>query len=252
MVSIKSSREIELMKIAGNVVATIFEEVQPLLKSGVTTLAISQKAEEIMLAHGCKSSSKGYYGYPEAICISVNDTLVHGIPSEHIRLREGDIVSLDVVVNYKGYHADAARTYGVGVISPRARKLIEDTEGSWNYAVSKIHEGAHLGDISHAIQEYCESRGYSLPRDFTGHGIGSSMHEDPSIPNTGIEGTGIVLKSGMTLAIEPMVAMGKPAVRILGDGWTAKMKDGALCSHYENTIVVTKEGFEIITKKEIN
>lgn len=247
MVTTKSPREIALMREAGKVVALIFEEVKPLLKAGVTTLEISSKAEEIMLAHNCKSSSKGYYGYPAAICVSVNDTLVHGIPSKHIKLRDGDIVSLDVVVNYQGYHADAARTYAVGNISLKAQKLIEDTEAGWNYAASKIHAGAHLGDISNAIQEYLESRGYSLPTDFTGHGIGHSMHEDPSIPNTGTKGTGIILEEGMTLAIEPMVAMGKPQVRVLGDGWTAKMKDGSLACHYENTVVVTKEGYEILT-----
>ncbi len=248
MVITKSAREIALMKEAGHVVALIFEEVKPLIVSGATTLQISEKAEQIMIEHGCKSSSKGYYGYPEAICVSVNDTLVHGIPSKNIHLKEGDIVSLDVVVNYKGYHADAARTYPVGTISEKAENLIKVTEEAWNYAASKIHEGAYLGDVSHAIQDYCESRGYSLPRDFTGHGIGRSMHEDPSIPNTGVAHTGLILKSGMTLAIEPMVACGKPATRVLGDGWTAKMKDGQLCAHYENTVVVTETGYEIITK----
>lgn len=244
----KSSREIALMKEAGHVVMEVFKGVEPLIKNGIDTLTISQEAEKIMLAHGAKSSSKGYYGYPGAICVSVNDTLVHGIPSKKIILHDGDIVSLDVVVNKNGYHADACRTYAVGVISEKAQRLIDDTTKAWNYAASKIKSGVRLGDISNAIQTYLESRGYSLPTEFTGHGIGRSMHEDPSIPNVGEAGTGPILMEGMTLAIEPMVAIGKPEVRILGDGWTAKMKDGSLSAHYENTIVVTESGYELITE----
>lgn len=252
MIIRKSARELDVMRQAGHIVALVFEGIEPLMVSGVTTLDISKKAEEIILANRAIPASKGYYGYPEAICVSVNETLVHGIPSKHIHLRDGDIVSCDVVVKYNGYHADACRTYKVGTVSDKASKLIEDTEAAWYYAASKIHEGAHLGDVSHAIEEYLESRGYSLPEEFTGHGIGAKMHEDPSIPNKGKEGTGPILLEGMTLAIEPMVAMGSPKVRILGDGWTAKMKDGQLSAHYENTVVVTKDGYEIITKKKEN
>lgn len=237
------------MREAGNIVALVFEGIAPMMKSGVSTLEISQKAEEIIIAHGGTAASKGYYGYPEAICVSVNDTLVHGIPSKHIILKEGDIVSCDVVVKYHGYHGDACRTYRVGVVTDKADKLINDTEKAWYYAASKIHEGAHLGDVSNAIQTYLEERGYSLPEEFTGHGIGSKMHEDPSIPNKGVAGTGPILLEGMTLAIEPMVSAGRPQVRILGDGWTAKMRDGSLSAHYENTVLVTKNGYEILTKK---
>lgn len=248
MIIVKSPREIELMKEAGHVVALVFETLRPMLKAGVTTLELDQKAEEVIRSHGCIPTFKGYGGFPGAICISVNETLVHGIPSNKIVLRDGDIVSLDVGATYHGYCGDACRTYPVGVISERADRLIKTTKQSFFEGVSKVKKGAHLGDVSHAIQVFNESHGYSLPTDYTGHGIGSHLHEDPSIPNVGKEGTGPVLQIGMCLAIEPMVAEGKPQVRVLGDEWTAKMKDGKLSAHYENTIVVTEEGYEVLTK----
>ena len=238
------------MRYAASVVVKVFKTLKPMLKSGVSTLELDELAEKVMIENGCKSSSKGYYDFPGAICISVNDTLVHGIPSKKIILKEGDIVSLDVVVNYKGYHADACRTYPVGIIKENAKRLIEVTKESFFEGVSKVHDGAHLGDVSEAIQKYNESHGYSVSKDYTGHGIGSSMHEDPVIPNYGIAGTGPILKEGMTLAIEPMVCEGKSATRVLNDGWTAKTKDGKLSCHYENTIVVTKDGYEILTMDE--
>lgn len=250
MIKIKSSREIELMKQAAEVVKKVFKALKPMCKSGVSTQELDVLAEKVMLENDSKSSSKGYYGFPGAICISVNETLVHGIPSKKIILKEGDIVSLDVVVNYKGYHADACRTYPVGIIKDNAKRLIEVTKESFFEGISKVHDGAHLGDVSEAIQKYNESHGYSVSRDYTGHGIGSSMHEDPSIPNHGVAGTGPILKAGMTLAIEPMVCEGKPATRVLGDGWTAKTKDGKLSCHYENTILVTESGCEILTMDE--
>ena len=238
------------MRYAANVVVKVFKTLKPMLKSGVSTLELDELAEKVMIENGCKSSSKGYYDFPGAICISVNDTLVHGIPSKKIILKEGDIVSLDVVVNYKGYHADACRTYPVGIIKENAKRLIEVTKESFFEGVSKVHDGAHLGDVSEAIQKYNESHGYSVSKDYTGHGIGSSMHEDPVIPNHGTAGTGPILKEGMTLAIEPMVCEGKSATRVLNDGWTAKTKDGKLSCHYENTILVTKDGYEILTMDE--
>ena len=238
------------MRYAASVVVKVFKTLNPILKSGVSTLELDELAEKVMIENGCKSSSKGYYDFPGAICISVNDTLVHGIPSKKIILKEGDIVSLDVVVNYKGYHSDACRTYPVGIIKENAKRLIEVTKESFFEGVSKVHDGAHLGDVSEAIQKYNESHGYSVSKDYTGHGIGSSMHEDPVIPNYGIAGTGPILKEGMTLAVEPMVCEGKSATRVLNDGWTAKTKDGKLSCHYENTIVVTKDGYEILTMDE--
>ena len=238
------------MKYAASVVVKVFKALKPMCRSGVTTLELDEMAEKVMIENGCKSSSKGYYGFPGAICISVNETLVHGIPSNKIRLKEGDIVSLDVVANYKGYHADACRTYPVGIISDNAKRLIEVTKASFFEGVSKVHDGAYLGDVSEAIQKYNESHGYNVSKDYTGHGIGSSMHEDPSIPNYGKAGTGPILKEGMTLAIEPMVLEGRAETRVLGDGWTAKTKDGKLACHYENTILVTKSGYEILTMDE--
>jgi len=247
MIIVKSLREIEVMREAGQIVALVFEGLKPMIKPGVTTQELNDEAERIILEHGGSCPCKGYYDYPAAICVSVNDTLVHGIPSKKIKLREGDIVSLDVVAKYHGYCGDACRTYGVGIVKENAQRLMQVTEESFFAAAKLIKPGVHLGDISHAIQEYNESHGYSLPREFTGHGIGRSMHEDPSIPNTGVAGTGPILQKGMTLAIEPMVAEGKPQVRILSDGWTAKMKDGKLSCHYENTVVVTEDGYEILT-----
>ena len=252
MINVKSAREIELMRVAGEVVAKVFQALRPMLKSGVTTEDLDLKAEAVIRANGCTPTFKGYGGFPGAICISLNDTLIHGIPSHKIVLHEGDIVSLDVGATYQGYCADACRTYPVGVTTERAMNLVKITEESFFEAMKVVKEGAKLGDISEAIQKYNESRGYSLPVEYTGHGVGKALHEDPSIPNVGKSGTGPTLLAGMTLAIEPMVAEGKPNVRTLGDGWTVKMKDGKLSSHYENTIVVTKDGYEILTTLKEN
>lgn len=248
MIVIKSPREIELMREAGHVVALVFEGLKPLLKAGVNTLALSEKAEEIIRDNGCIPTFKGYGGFPGAICISVNDTLIHGIPSEKIVLHDGDLVSLDVGATYQGYVGDATRTYIIGVAKEKDLHLVKTTRESFFAGVSKIVPGVHLGDVCSLIQQYNEQRGYSLPRDYTGHGVGSHLHEDPSIPNYGKAGTGPILQAGMCLAIEPMVAMGKNATRVLNDGWTVKMKDGKNCAHYENTIVVTENGYEILTK----
>ena len=250
MIIVKSSREIELMKKAGEVVAKVFDALREMLAPGVSTFALNEKAEEIIFSNGCTAPCKGYYGFPSAICVSVNDTLIHGIPSQKIILREGDIVSLDVVACYQGYCADACRTYPVGIITERARRLMEVTKKAFFNGISYAKAGNHLGDIQSAIQKTVESAGYNVARDFTGHGIGKSMHEDPSIPNFGKEGSGPLLQAGMTLAVEPMVLEGKKDTRILGDGWTVKARDGKLTCHYENTIVITENGREIITLTE--
>ena len=248
MITCRSEREIELMRHAGHIVALVFAALEEKTIPGISTQELDEIAERVMLENDSKSASKGYYDYPGAICISVNDTLIHGIPSRKIILKEGDIVSYDVVVNYHGYHADATRTYPVGIISERAKKLIEVTKQSWYEGAKQALPGNHIGDISHAIQTYAESYGYSLPRDYTGHGIGKSMHEDPSIPNFGSAGSGPKILEGMTFAIEPMVNEGRKETRVLGDGWTVKTKDGKLSCHYENTIVVRKDGYEILTE----
>ena len=247
MISCKSQREIELMKEAGRIVALVFEALEKKCVPGISTQELDEIAEKVIIKEGGTSASKGYYGYPGAICISVNETLVHGIPSSHIILHEGDIVSCDVVVKKNGYHADATRTFGVGILSEKAERIKRVTEQSFWNAVKLIKPGIRVGDISHAIQEFNESNGYSVVREYTGHGIGREMHEDPSVPNYGKAGVGPVLMEGMALAIEPMVLEGKKDIRVLGDGWTAKARDGKLTCHYENTVIVTKDGYEIIT-----
>jgi len=248
MIIIKSPREIELMRKAGALTAKVFDVVGPLVKPGVSTLYLSEMAEKVINEGGGEAASKGYGGFPGAICTSVNEVLVHGIPSDKRILTDGDIISLDVVAKLDGYHGDACRTYPVGICKEEKIRLIRVTEECFYNAVSKIHEGAYLGDVEHAIQATAEANGYSLPLEYTGHGIGREMHEDPYIPCYGKEGTGPILKAGMTLAIEPMVMMGKNKLRILNDGWTAVSKDGQPSAHYENTVLVTESGYEILTK----
>ena len=256
MIIVKSPREIELMKEAGRLVAKVFEAVEPHIKPGVSTYELNKIAEEVIYAGGGSCPCKGYYDYPAGTCVSVNDTLIHGIPSKKIILREGDIVSLDVVANLKGYCADATRTFGVGILKESVKQLMQVTKDAFYEGIKQAKPNNHIGDISSAIQQYVESFGYSLARDFTGHGIGRGMHEDPAVPNYGTAGTGALIKPGMTLAIEPMVLEGKKETRVLGDGWTVKSRDGKLTCHYENTIIITEEGNEIITltegEKQIN
>ncbi|MCI2111000.1 MAG: type I methionyl aminopeptidase [Bacilli bacterium] len=248
MIIIKSPREVELMRKAGAVVAKVFDVVGPMVKPGVSTLTLSKKAEEVIRGAGANPSSKGYGGFPEAICASVNEVLVHGIPSDRKILRDGDIVSLDVTAELNGYQGDACRTYAVGICPEEKLRLVKVTEQCFWNGVSHVKEGVRLGDVEHAIQETAESNGYSTPREYTGHGIGREMHEDPYIPDYGEAGTGPVLREGMTLAIEPMVMMGSNKLRTLKDGWTTLSKDGKPSAHYENTLVVTKDGYEILTK----
>ena len=250
MIIVKSSREIELMKEAGKVVAKVFETVEPLIKAGISTYEINRIAEEVIYNAGGTCPCKGYYDYPAGTCVSVNDTLIHGIPSKKIILREGDLVSLDVVACLNGYCADATRTYIVGIAKESVKQILDVCQKAFLEGVKQAKPGNRVGDISSAIQHYVESSGYNVSRDFTGHGIGKSMHEDPSVPNYGIAGTGPLLRPGMALAIEPMILEGKKDTRILGDGWTVKSKDGKLTCHYENTIIITEEGYEIITLTE--
>lgn len=250
MIVIKSPREIELMRKAGSIVAEVFKTLKPMIKPGVSTLELADAAERVITSRGATPTFKGYNGFPGAICISVNDTLIHGIPSKKIILRDGDIVSLDVGATYQGYSGDACRTYPVGICKENALRLVRVTEESFYEAIKVLKDGTPLGDISATIQEYNEKHGYSLPRDYTGHGIGTHLHEDPAIPNYGRKGTGPILRAGMCLAIEPMVAEGKHQTRVLNDDWTVKMKDGKLSAHYENTVVVTMDGCEVLTTYE--
>lgn len=238
------------MKEAGKLVAKVFETVAPLIKPGISTYEINEIAERVIYEGGGTCPCKGYYDYPAGTCVSVNETLIHGIPSKKIILREGDIVSLDVVANLKGYCADATRTFIVGTCKENVRRILDVCTKAFYEGVKQAKPGNRVGDISAAIQHYVESSGYSVARDFTGHGIGKGMHEDPSVPNYGIAGTGPLLQKGMAIAVEPMILEGKKDTRILGDGWTVKSKDGKLTCHYENTIVITEDGYEIITLTE--
>ena len=246
-VIIKSNREIELMKKSGEVMIGLHKLLHEYTKPGISTAELDKIAGRYCKEHGAIPSSKGYDGYPGNICISVNDTLVHGIPSKKIVLKEGDIVTYDCLVTLNGYTTDAARTWPVGNVSEEATKLIKTTERCFFEAVKLIKPGIHLGDVSATIQEVAENEGYSLTDMFTGHGVGREVHEDPYIPNQGKRGHGLILQKGMTLAIEPMVNLGKKDMKIMDDGWTAKTIDGKICSHYENTVVVTENGYEIIT-----
>ncbi|MFA5480910.1 MAG: type I methionyl aminopeptidase [Bacilli bacterium] len=247
MIIVKSPREVALMREAGAIIVQVFNRLSEIIRPGLSTKALADESEAIIRQAKAYPTFLGYNGFKGAICTSINETLVHGIPNRHHILKEGDVVSCDVGVTLKGYCADACRTYLVGAVQEEAKRLVRVTEESFFHAVALIKPGVHLGDISHAIQTYNEENGYSLPREYTGHGIGQNLHEDPYIPNIGEPHTGPVLKEGMCLAIEPMVAMGKPEVVVENDGWTVKMKDGRLCSHYENTIVVTSTGYEILT-----
>lgn len=250
MVIRKSPREIALMKEAGRVVGLVFKTLLEEIRPGMTTLEIDAIVEKTMLDNHCTPAEKGYYGYPASACVSVNDTLIHGIPSNKIVLKEGDIVSVDIVANYKGYMADACRTYQVGTITDRAARLVKVTKEAFFEALKYVKVGGFVGDISSAIQRYVESHGYNVSRDYTGHGIGVDMHEDPAIPNYGKAGTGAKLVPGIALCIEPMVLEGRKDTRVLPDGWTVKSRDGKLTAHYENTVIVTEDGYEIITMYE--
>ncbi len=247
-VTIKSEREIGLMREAGRILAITHEELEKALKPGISTWEIDRLGEEIIRSYGCVPSFKNYRGYPASICISVNNEVVHGIPSKKRILGEGDIVSLDAGVIYKGYHSDAARTHGVGEISPEAGRLIQVTKECFFEGIKYAKIGNHLNDISSAIQAYAESFGYGVVRDLMGHGIGSHLHEDPEVPNFARKRKGIKLQTGMTLAVEPMINAGRYDVRWLDDDWTVITKDGSLSAHYENTILITEDGPEILSK----
>lgn len=246
-VTIKSPWEIELMREAGRILAKTHEELAKNLRPGMSTWDIDHMGEEIIRSYGCIPSFKNYNGYPASICVSVNDEVVHGIPHKEHFLDEGDIVSLDAGVIYKGYHSDAARTYGIGEIDDDAKKLIEVTRQSFFEGIKFAKAGNHLNDISAAIQKYAESFGFGVVRDLVGHGIGSHLHEDPEIPNFARKRKGILLQPGMTLAIEPMITEGSYEVVWLDDDWTVMTEDGGWAAHYENTILITEGEPEILS-----
>ena len=246
MITSKSKREIDLMRKAGEIVALAHQAVAEVIRPGITTGELDRIVEKVIRDHQATPSFKGYNGFPAAICASVNEVLVHGFPSKYA-LREGDIISVDIGACYKGYHGDSAWTYAVGEVSEEAKHLMDVTKQSLYEGLKMVKAGVHLSDISNTIGEYVYSYGYSVPYEYTGHGIGANLHEDPAIPNYGPKGKGPILKAGMTLAIEPMVHRGKPFTKVLDDDWTVVTKDGSLAAHYEHTVLVTEEGYEILT-----
>ena len=239
-ITIKSEREIELMTEAGRILGIVHKELEKALKPGMSTLDIDALGEEVIRSYGCEPSFLNYNGYPASICVSVNDEIVHGIPSAKHLIKEGDIVSLDAGVIYKGYHSDAARTHAVGEIRPDLQKLIDVTRESFFEGIKFAKAGNHLFDISGAIGRYAEERGYGVVRDLCGHGIGTALHEAPEIPNYEVGRKGVKLRPGMTLAIEPMINIGTHEVDWLDDDWTVVTRDGSLSAHYENTILITE------------
>ncbi len=236
------------MRRASRVVAEVLAQLKPLVRPGVTTAELDKFAEKRVRELGAVPAFLGYRGYPATLCVSINEEIVHGIPSPKRVVREGDIVSLDMGAVCGGFYGDAAVTVASGEISPQARRLMEVTSGSLEAALSKVRAGARLGDVSRAVQEYAEGNGMSVVREFTGHGIGRHLHEEPSIPNFGKPGTGPVLKPGMTLAIEPMLCLGRADVIVRNDGWTAVSADGSLAAHYEHTVAVTEDGCDVLSR----
>ncbi|MDD3847192.1 MAG: type I methionyl aminopeptidase [Syntrophorhabdaceae bacterium] len=248
MIFLKTSEEIEKMRVASGKAMEMLLYLKDFVKAGVKTLELETVCEEkIKKAGNVKAAFKGYNGFPYCLCVSINDEVVHGMPSER-QLRENDIVSIDFGLLYEGYYGDVAMTYAVGGISKAARKLLEVTEKALHCGISEAREGNRLHDISHAIQEHVEGEKFSVVREFVGHGIGRSLHEEPQLPNYGVKGTGLRLKAGMVFAIEPMVNMGESGVYIKQNGWTAATKDGSLSAHFEHTVAVTGNGPVILSR----
>ena len=249
MISIKSPREIEAMRRAGRITAQARALAGSMVKPGVTTLEIDTAVRRYIESQGAKPSFLGYSGFPGSACISVNEEVIHGIPGPRV-LKEGDIVSIDVGAFIDGFHGDCAATYACGQISDEAKKLIEVTQQSFWEGIKFARPGYRVSDISHAVQQYVEANGFSVVREYVGHGVGAKLHEPPEIPNYGPAGHGARLQPGMTLAVEPMVNAGDKAIYVLKDGWTVKTKDGALSAHYENSILITEEEAEVLTTVE--
>jgi methionyl aminopeptidase len=247
MIILKSRNEIEKMMRSGRLLAQVFELLEGYIKPGVTTEELDRICEDYIRSHGAQPSFKGYRGFPASICTSINEQVVHGIPGARV-MESGDLVSVDVGLVLDGYHADSARTYICGDSSPDAVRLIEITQEALMRGIEQAVVGNRVSDISHAIQSYVEAAGYSVVRDFVGHGIGRNMHEDPQVPNFGAPGFGPRLKEGMTLAIEPMVNTGIHEVAVLSDSWTVVTVDGSLSAHFEHTIAITRNGPEVLTK----
>ncbi len=247
MIVLKTTAEIEQMKKACTIAAGALKAAGEAVEPGVSTATVNRIAHDYIVKHGATPTFLGYNGYPAASCISINDEVIHGIPSKSRIIRAGDIVSVDVGATFKGYVGDNAATFAAGEISPEAQRLCDTTRESLYEGIKMAVAGGRLGDIGSTIQRYCEERGFSVVREYTGHGVGKVMHEDPSVPNYGTPGRGVRLLPGMTIAIEPMINMGGAAIRQLPDGWTVKTKDGKLSAHFEHTIAISSSGPVILT-----
>ena len=248
MISIKSEREISLMRKAGQILNSTFKELEKHIKPGITTYKLDKIAHDYIIKNNCVPSCLGYEGYPNTTCISINDVVVHGIPGPR-KIKDKDIVSIDIVLSYKGYHADATRTYIVGNVSKKISELVENTKKAFYEGAKQVKEGAHIKDISIAIETYAHNHGLSVVEELVGHGIGLEMHEDPEVPNFNTD-SNVRLKAGMTIAIEPMLNLGSKEVFVEDDGWTVRTVDGMPSCHYENTVLVTKDGYEILTGED--
>jgi len=247
MIVKKSPSEIQKMRVANALVAEVLNELRSVVQPGVTTVELDTLAEDRVRAAGAIPAFKGYHGFPSTLCTSINDEVVHGIPSGRV-LQSGDVVSIDLGVVVDGFYGDSAVTLAVGAISAEAEALLGVTQESLNLSISKAQPGGHVSDLGHAVQQYVESHGYSVVREFVGHGIGTNLHEEPQIPNYGVPGKGVRLTEGMVLAIEPMVNIGDPAVKVLDDGWTAVTQDGSLSAHFEHTIAITHDGPRVLSQ----
>ncbi len=246
MISIKSEREIKLMREAGKLNYLTHEEVKKHVKAGITTKELDKIAYNFISSHNAKPSFLNYEGYPASICVSINDEVVHGIPGKRV-IKNGDIVSIDIGVELHGYHSDAARTYIVGEVAPEVRALVENTEKALMIGLSKIKEGAKIGDIGNAIETFAHAHGLSVVEELVGHGVGTNIHEDPDVPNYGKAGTGVTLRAGMVIAVEPMLNLGDRDIYLHDDDWTISTDDELPSAHFEHTVVVTKDGYKILT-----
>ena len=251
MILLKSPRELDHMRVAGRILAEVKTLLLKLVKPGVSTKEIDVEVEALILARGAASAFKGYRGYPATVCTSINEEVVHGIPSPKRKLKDGDIIGLDLGCIVEGYYGDCAVTLPVGTVPSRVQELIDVTRESLDKAIVQCRVGNRIGDISHTVQMHCESHGFGVVRSFVGHGIGRALHEEPQVPNFGDAGRGPVLKAGMVLAIEPMVTMGSFEVQVLEDGWTAVTADGSLAAHFEDTIAITEDGPDVLTRAAV-
>ena len=248
MIHIKTPEEIEKLRIAGKIVGDTHNYLKPFIKEGITTKELDQLAEEFIKSKDATASFKNYEGYPGSVCTSINDEVVHGIPSTR-KLKEGDIIGIDIGANYKGYHGDSAWTYAVGKVDKQKEDLMKYTEEALFAGLSTIHDGSRVGDIGYAVYTYARKHNLGVVRELVGHGVGSALHEEPNVPNFGKKGTGPILKEGMVIAVEPMLNAGTHKIAILDDDWTIVTLDGKPSAHYEHTVLVTKDGYEILTKR---